>query len=293
MLKRRREPSPGLPSSPFQDIFSHPLSAFDTGLDDDERVSSPFPKRRRTHAPVLDGAHRGWDPAQLTSDSADDAEEDLDVVVHAAPSHPADTADYSSVNSLLHNLHHQRRLQSTQQSDPSAYPSSHPASWHHEAGSRPLVNNAFADQPGAHAQATSMYHPHSQHHPGSNMPHYSRRLSDPQIGPSAVLPSFNQAEEMQSVRQQYEDTNRYNLRFSSQYPLFTAIFTDFCALFFSAVTRWIQTIQPKMLVLDDRSSHYCSSLLYYCLEGFPPAVASPHHEYRQPHPASSPTHFWH
>jgi len=202
MLKRRREPSPSPLSAPSPDAFSLPHT---TLMDEDERVVSPFPKRRRTQAPVLDSIHRGWATSQTGPDIPfDDAEEDDMSAGEEPRASPDTTADYSSVNSLLHDLHQQRRMLAQTHTNSTARSNPVPALYSGTSGPFQLGHEHHAVT--AHAPATprtklgpDWFHSHQRSSPSQRQPFAT---------PAATTPLFDQSEETKMVTQQYEDANR-------------------------------------------------------------------------------------
>lgn len=201
MLKRQRPATP--PPSSLDDPPSflpgpiRPLQSLHT-VDPSELR----PKRQRVRPPPLDGALRGWLESQSAgphweSDGEEDWIEDTHDVFRP-PLPLSTTADqYKDANSLLHELHvlHQHRLL-----------------FAHSPRDRRL--NPTVPPPTAHA--------HIQAHPAGQRlvawAHGAHHSASPQLdrdGPadrSCCVESAEEkglVEEVQCVRQRYEDANRY------------------------------------------------------------------------------------
>jgi hypothetical protein len=203
MLKRQRPATP--PPSSLDDPPSflpnrfirplHPLHTADP--------SQPRSKRQRTQPPPLDGALRGW----LESESAgprweSDGEEDWIEDPHdvlGSPRPPSTTANrYKDANSLLHELHilNQHRLlfvHSPHDRDPNPSP----------RVPLPTAHSHTQDPPAG--QRSAPWTDGSPYHPAP--PQFAR---DGVAGRSCIesVEVKGLVEEVQCVRQRYEDANR-------------------------------------------------------------------------------------
>lgn len=209
MLKRQRPVTPppsslGDPSSFFPDVPVRPLQQSHP-VD----LSQPRFKRQRIRPPPLDGALRGWLESESTglhweSDGEEDWIEDAHDVFK--PPLPTTTTvdQYKDANSLLHELHviNQHRLL-----------------FAHSPRDRRLNPSHRVPLPSAHAhiqdplagQRTVDWTNGSPYH--STSPQLAR---DRPAGRSCCMEPAEEkglVEEVQCVRQRYEDANRY-------YPFF-------------------------------------------------------------------------
>lgn len=191
MLKRQR------PATPPPSSLGDPPSFFPDGPIRSPHIADshqPRSKRQRIRAPPLDGALRGW----LESESANphgesDGEEDrIEDVCDALP--PTTTPDqYKDANILLHELHvlNQHRLLFV-------HP---PRDRCLNATSRTHIQDLL---PGERPPASTDAAPH---HPAPSYPAHDRLASQSRCFESAEK---GLVEEVQCVRQHYEDANRYD-----------------------------------------------------------------------------------
>jgi hypothetical protein len=228
MLKRQRPPTPPpsldeTPSlTPFPDRPVRPLPYREACPESSRECRA---KKRRIHPPVLDGAQRGWakplNPSTFVADDSDGEEDWIDGEDDAAAAYPdthvatsPDYPNYKRTNTMLHEMHalHQHRLVSSQ---PSSQPSPH---LNLQSGfSAPLLSMA------THQRLQST---HGLYSPSSFSP--DGKVSIPAL-PECPLPevyshiahmapTLDQSaaytpldfHEVKSVRERYEDTNKYD-----------------------------------------------------------------------------------
>jgi hypothetical protein len=205
MLKRQR------PVSPTPTFSSVPLVIADPYADFVGRDT----KRRRTLPPVLDGACRGWAHAPLfINNEEDDGEEDYisdDEIENIAPNcsinvsltqqQPGDKAGYTSTNSFLRELHtlQQHRLLF---SSPPPSPS---------ASASPFLCDSNSKD-----TAHSYHPPPIKDHSSLPLPlpierpQVSSHMSSTPTGKLSQQQSHGfPIDEIHSVTEHYEDTNKY------------------------------------------------------------------------------------
>ncbi|KAG8220101.1 hypothetical protein J3R82DRAFT_1120 [Butyriboletus roseoflavus] len=205
MLKRQRPvtPPPSSLDDPPSFFSNNPIRPLQPSLTADP--SQPRSKRQRVRPPPLDGALRGW----LESESAglhweSDGEEDWIEDTHdtfRSPLPPSTTIDqYKDANSLLHQLHvlNQHRLL-----------------FAHSPRDRRLSPCPRVPLPTAH---THVQDPHARQRPaawtdGSSYHSASSQVARDRLASrSFCIGSAKEkglVEEVQCVRQRYEDANRF------------------------------------------------------------------------------------
>ena len=202
MLKRQRpiSPSPSIPDIPL--VSSEPTSSLDRITD----IFARDTKRRRTAAPVLDGRRRGWgtsgfggvgndeDDTEGMSQDEEECEEDVD---QDNRQRQEATGEYKSTNSFLHDLHQRRQLVSS----PSPSPSLHIHSRTTPSSKYPLpLDPSPMTKSSQPPRSCSQSNIAERHKCG---------MSDSLLDPGDRM----DMEEVQSVKQRYEDTNKWALTY--------------------------------------------------------------------------------
>ena len=200
MLKRQRPATPPpsslgdppsfLPNGPIRPLLpSQPVEP-----------SQPRSKRQRTQPPPLDGALRGWlvsEPAgpHWESDGEEDWIEDPHSRMGSPLPPPTTASQYKDANSLLHELHvlNQHRLLFAHQSR-DRRPNLNPRV------TLPLTQDPLVGHGPAAWTNGSLYHPPPSQFARDGLT--GRSYNEFAEGKGLV-------EEVQSVRQRYEGTNRY------------------------------------------------------------------------------------
>lgn len=192
MLKRQRPATP-----PPSSLDDYPSFLYDSLVRPPHTVdpSQPRSKRQRTHPPPLDGALRGWLEScpggpHGESDGEEDWTEDAGDAA-TSPLPPSTSADqYKDTNSLLHELHvlNQHRLSFVH---PPRDRCLDPIRHNHTRG--PLMQEECNTPP---------------HHTASPHPTHGRPESQSRC--VGFAGGKRLVEEVECVRQRYEDANRYD-----------------------------------------------------------------------------------
>ncbi|KAF9229666.1 hypothetical protein BS17DRAFT_33093 [Gyrodon lividus] len=234
MLKRQRPATPppsSLDDSPpcFPDRSIRPLPQRNV---DPTLCNEPRSKRQRVQPPVLDGALRGWLASNPTGPYVDESDGEEDWVEDGEGQQSgglsslplAVTDQYKHANSLLHELHtlHQHRFLFAESArderlnqywpleiPPSTIYAQHPHLHAHPLGQGHGTGNLSSLSQSTDGKISS---PELSHRPMPSFSSQSTHITSAE-GEYVTQPSQNQVDvhEVQSVRERYEDANRYDL----------------------------------------------------------------------------------
>ncbi|KIJ68751.1 hypothetical protein HYDPIDRAFT_106992 [Hydnomerulius pinastri MD-312] len=237
MLKRQRPATP--PPSSLDDAPSYfpdrPVKPLPQRGADPSLSYEPRVKRRRVHAPVLDGQLRGWltpNPIHLNRGESDGEEDWVEGVDDAAEENhqsgalssisPADAERYKHANTLLHELHalHQHRLLFTNSAfqevhlnqnltpgiPPPTTDTHHPHFYAHLSG---YGHGVGKPSPLSQSTGGKMSLPELSDRPMPSFHSHSAHLT-PTGREYVTQPAQDQVDvhEVQTVRERYEDANR-------------------------------------------------------------------------------------